>query len=260
MISFDFSYSQIQLLLLLISRASGIFIFTPFLGNLMVPMQVRIVLSVLLGYFLYLSHSQIQLAVPFTMGNILVGMLGELAIGLIIGYAASIVFAGLQFASHMIGFQIGLSFVNTVDPTTSNRSTTLGIFYNFIGLMLFIGFNGHHWFIESISKSIDLIPPYGVHFGGTFVTHLAGLFGLLFIIGFQAAAPLIAVLLLTDIALGIIGRSAPQINILVIGFPLKVLVGLFCLGLGLYFLPVLFRGYSYQLYQSIHSLLLEMRQ
>jgi flagellar biosynthetic protein FliR len=260
MISFDFSFSQIQLLILLVSRASGIFVFTPFLGNIMVPTQVRIVLSVLLGYFLYLCHWQIQITVAFTMGNILIGMLGELAIGMVMGYAGSIVFAGLQFAAHLIGFQMGLSFVNTVDPTSSNRSTTLGILYNFIGLMLFVGFNGHHWFIETIAQSVDLIPPYGVHFSGPFVMHLSGLFGRLFVMGFQAAAPLVAVLLLTDVALGIVGRGAPQINILVIGFPLKVLVGLFCLGLGLYFLPVLFKGYSYQLYLSIHSLLQEMRQ
>jgi flagellar biosynthesis protein FliR len=260
MISFDLSYSQIQLFLLLISRASGIFIFTPFLGNLMIPMQIRVILSVVLGYFLYLTHMQIKLHVPFTFGNILLGMLGELAIGLVIGYASSIVFVGLQFAAHLIGFQMGLSLVNMVDPTTSNRSTTLGIFYNFIGLMLFLGFNGHHWFIESISKSINLIPPYGIHFSGAVVTHLTKLFGQLFVLGFQAAAPVVAVLLLTDIALGIAGRSAPQINILVIGFPLKVLVGLFCLGLGLYFLPVLFRSYSFQLYQNIQSLLMEMRQ
>jgi flagellar biosynthetic protein FliR len=255
MISIDLTYDQIRLFLLLLSRCSGIFIFTPFLGNFNVPATVRILLSMSLGYFLYLSSAPISLGFPFTLGNILVGILGELVIGMVIGYAAHSLFAGLQFAGHLIGFQIGLSFVNTVDPTTSNRSTTLSIYYNFLGLMLFLGFNGHHWFIESLARSVTLIPPYSLHLDGALVSKLGLLLGKLFVIGFQVAAPIVAVLLLTDIALGIAGRTAPQVHILVIGFPLKVLVGIFCLGSGLYFLPTLFRGYSFQLYQDLNLLM-----
>jgi flagellar biosynthetic protein FliR len=255
MISIDLTYDQIRLFLLLLSRCSGIFIFTPFLGNFNVPAAIRILLSMALGYFLYLSSAPLSPGIPFSMGNILVGVLGELVIGLVIGYAAHSLFAGLQFAGHLIGFQIGLSFVNTVDPTTSSRSTTLSIYYNFLGLMLFLGFNGHHWFIETLARSVTVIPPYSLHLDGAMVSKMGLLMGKLFVIGFQVAAPVVAVLLLTDIALGIAGRTAPQVHILVIGFPLKVLVGIFCLGSGLYFLPTLFRGYSMQLYQDLNLLM-----
>jgi flagellar biosynthesis protein FliR len=258
MISFDLSYSQLLLFILLLTRASGIFIFTPFLGNVLVPVHVRVLLSAVLGYFLYLSNLKLELQFPFSPGNLLVGILGELLIGMVIGFAAHILFNGLQLGAHLIGFQMGLSFVNLVDPSTSNRSTTLGIIYNFLGLMLFLGFNGHHWFIESIARSVMIAPPYGIHWSGMVVNHLGSMFGRLFVIGFQLAAPLVTVLLITDVALGIAGRSAQQINVLVIGFPLKVLVGLVCLGLGLYFLPVMFKNYSFQLYHDINTLIGEL--
>jgi flagellar biosynthetic protein FliR len=252
---FEFRLEQIQLFILLVTRASGVFIFTPILGTFNVPQQVRVILSIAVGYFLTLSATGINLQVPFTLGNIFIGMVEELVIGMVMGYAAYALFAALQFAGHMMGFQIGLSFVNSVDPTTSNRSTTIAVYYNFLGMMFFLGFNGHHWFIESIAKSLSIIPPYALHLHTGFLNQLMILTGKMFVVGFQVAAPVVTVLLLTDVALGIAGRTAPQIHILVIGFPLKVLVGIMCLGMGLIFLPQVLRNNSAQLSHDLNSLL-----
>jgi flagellar biosynthetic protein FliR len=252
---FEFRIEQIQLFILLVTRCSGIFIFTPFLGNFNVPAAVRVMLSVALGYFLFLSSGNIHLPVGFSMGTVGVGMLEELLIGLVIGFAANALFAGLQLSGHYMGFQMGLSFVNSIDPSTSNRSMTVSVYQNFLGLMLFMGFNGHHWFIEAIAKSISIIPPYSLHLQPGFLAKTIELTSKIFVIGFQVSAPLVVVMLLVDVALGIIGRTAPQVHILVIGFPIKVLVGLMCMGLGLYFLPVLMRNSSFQLYRDIYSLL-----
>jgi flagellar biosynthetic protein FliR len=187
------------------------------------------------------------------------GLAGELAVGMVIGFAAHCVFAGLQYAGQLLGFQVGLSFVNTVDPQTSNRSTTLSIYMNFLGMMLFLGFNGHHWFIEAIGKSLTILPPYSIRFTGSFIAHMTVSVGKIFVIGFQIAAPLLAVLLLTDVVLGIIGRSAPQVHIMIIGLPLKVLVGMTAMGLMLYFLPTAMRGYSNQIFREMLVFLQLMR-
>ena len=124
--------------------------------------------------------------------------------------------------------------------------------------MLFLGFNGHHWFIEAIARSIVVLPPFGMHLNGPYLLRILELAGKIFIIGFQVAAPVVALLLLTDLGLGLIGRTAPQIHILVIGFPLKVLVGLSGLGFVLYFLPTAFRGFSSSLYWDINQLIQAM--
>lgn len=250
---------QLYAFLFLFSRTSGIFIFTPLLGNFLVPTAVRVLLSLTIAYLFSLASSLPQSSPETSLLSLAVGLGGELAVGMAIGFAAHSVFAGLQYAGQLLGFQMGLSYVNTVDPQTSNRSTTFSILMNFLGMMLFLGFNGHHWFIEAIGKSLTVLPPYSMRFTGSFIAHLTVLVGKIFVVGFQVAAPLLAVLLLTDVVLGIIGRSAPQVHIMIIGLPLKVLVGMAGLGLILYFLPTAMRGYSGQMFREMLVFLQLMR-
>jgi flagellar biosynthesis protein FliR len=250
---------QLYAFLFLFTRASGIFIFTPFLGNFLVPASVRILLSLSIAYLLSMVSALPQIPEAMSVGSLTLGLAGELAVGMVIGFAAHSVFAGLQYAGQLLGFQIGLSYVNAIDPQTSNRSTTLSILINFLGMMLFLGFNGHHWFIEAIGRSLAVLPPYSMRLTGSFVAQLAVLVGKIYVIGFQVAAPLLAVLLLTDVVLGIIGRSAPQVHIMVIGLPLKVLVGMSGMGLILYFLPAAMRGYSSQVFREMLGFLQLMR-
>lgn len=256
--SFDVHIEQIHNFIFLLTRCSGLFIFTPFLGNFLVPLPARILLSFALSYLFSLS-APMMIKAPLTMSALLPGLAGEFAVGMVIGFAAHTVFAGLQYAGHLISLQIGLSFVNTVDPQTSNRSTTFSIYENFLGMMLFLGFNGHHWFIEAIGKSLSLLPPYSMRFGGEFITQTIVLLGRVFVIGFQVSAPVVAILILTDTVLGLIGRNAPQIHIWIIGAPIKVLVGLSAMGFTLYFLPMAMRGFSAQLYRELNVLLHLMR-
>jgi flagellar biosynthetic protein FliR len=250
---------QLYAFLFLFTRASGIFIFTPFLGNFLVPVSVRILLSLSIGYLLSLASALPQIPTEMGLASLTLGLAGELAVGMVIGFAAHCIFAGLQYAGQLLGFQVGLSFVNTVDPQTSNRSTTLSIYMNFLGMMLFLGVKGHHWFIEALGKSLTILPPYSIRFTGSFIAHMTVLVGKIFVIGFQIAAPLLAVLLLTDVVLGIIGRSAPQVHIMIIGLPLKVLVGMTGMGLMLYFLPTAMRGYSNQMFREMLVFLQLMR-
>jgi flagellar biosynthesis protein FliR len=255
MTAFHVPIERLELFLFLLTRCSGVFVFTPFLGSVSVPVPVRISLSFAISYLISLGSIVHLVPIPLTLLSLLFGLAGELAVGMVIGFSAHLVLAGLQYSGQLIGFQIGLSFVNAVDPGTSNRSTTLEILQNFLGLMLFLGFNGHHWFIEAIARSWVFLPPYGMHISGSFLVRLTTMFGNIFIIGFQVAAPVMAVIILTDLGLGMVGRTAPQIHILVIGFPLKVLVGLSSLGLILYFLPTAMRSYSTHFYRNMYELL-----
>ena len=239
----------------ILARCSGIFVFTPFFGSLNIPIQARVILSFVISYLFALSRPMPTLSVPSTLGGVLVGLTGELIVGMAIGFAAHALFAGLQYAGQIAGFQIGFSFVNAVDPQTSSRSTTLAVYQTEIGIMLFLGINAHHWFIRAIANSLTSLPPYSVHIGQQFILKMTDLVAQVFVIGFQVAAPVTAVLVLTDITLGLIGRSAPQVHILVIGFPLKILAGITALGLALYFFPLAMRGYLGQLQENLETIL-----
>ncbi|MEW5978218.1 MAG: flagellar biosynthetic protein FliR [Acidobacteriota bacterium] len=252
--SLDLGIQQIASFLFILTRCSGIFVFTPFLGNALVPVHVRIVISVCLAYLLVLSVPMVTLPGNLTLLTMLVGLGGELLVGMAIGFAAHTVFAGFLYAGQLIGFQIGLSFVNTVDPQSSSRSTTLAIFLNLLAMMLFLGFNGHHWLIESVSRSFTTVPTFHVQITSQLIAKVGDMVSRILVIGFQVAAPVMSVLILTDLVLGLIGRSAPQIHIMIIGFPIKILVGLSCFGLGLYFLPSAMRDFSVQLVRDLHGL------
>jgi flagellar biosynthesis protein FliR len=246
---------QLLSFLFILARCSGIFVFTPFFGSLNIPVQARIVISVVLSYLFALNYQLSKFAAPVTLPSILVGLTGELAVGMAIGFAAHALFAGLQYAGQITGFQIGFSFVNAVDPQTSSRSTTLSVYQTQIGLMLFLGINAHHWFIRALGNSLAVLPPYSIHISQQFVLKMADLVAQVFIIGFQVAAPVTAVLILTDITLGLIGRSAPQVHILVIGFPLKILAGITALGIALYLFPVAMRGYLGRLQHDLDTII-----
>ena len=242
----------------ILARTSGIFVFTPFFGSLNIPVQARVILAVVISY-LFALGSPLALQATLTLPNVLIGILGELVAGMAIGFAAHALFAGLQYAGQIVGFQIGFSFVNAVDPQTSSRSTTLSVFQTQIGMLLFLGLNAHHWFIRAIGTSLTALPPFSIHIGQEFIHKIADLGAQVFVIGFQIAAPVTAVLLLTDVALGLIGRSAPQVHIMIIGFPLKVLVGIAALGMGLYFFPSAMRVYTSRFEHDVETIIRLLR-
>jgi flagellar biosynthetic protein FliR len=254
MIALRFEYGELLAVLLLLARCSGVFVFTPFLGSVNVPVQVRVILSFALSYLIALNFRVPAPAVEWTLTSVLIGVAGELIVGMVIGFAAYALFAGLQFAGQLIGFQIGLSLVNAIDPQSSSRSTTLAVYQNHLGMMLFLGMNGHHWFIRAINSSLTAAPPYSIGVNGGLIEKLIGLTSQLFVIGFQVAAPVTAVLILTDFVLGVVGRSAPQLHILIIGFPIKVLAGLSALGIALYYFPAAMRVYSAELFRDLNVL------
>lgn len=245
---------QLLAFLFIFVRCSGIFVFTPFFGSLNIPAQARILVSAAISYLFALTYPLPQLPEPMTLPAILVGLAGELIVGMALGFAAHALFEGLQYAAQITGFQIGFSFVNAVDPQTSNRSTTLAVFQAELGLMLFLALNAHHWLIRAVANSLTVLPPYSIHISQQFVLKMSGLVAQVFIIGFQIAAPVTVVLVLTDVALGLIGRSAPQIHVLVIGFPLKILVGIAALGMTVYLFPVAMRGYFGRLQQDLSTI------
>jgi flagellar biosynthetic protein FliR len=250
---------QLLSFLFVLARTSGIFVFTPFFGSLNIPAQPRIVLSVVISYLFALGTPLKNLPSTLNLSNLLIGILGELVVGMAIGFVAHALFAGLQYAGQIVGFQIGFSFVNAIDPQTASRSTTLSVFQNQLGLMLFLGLNAHHWFIRAIGTSLTVLPPFSIHIGREFIGKMVDLGAQIFVIGFQIAAPVTAVLLLTDVALGLIGRSAPQVHIMIIGFPLKVMVGIAAVGMGLYFFPSAMRIYTGHLQQDLETVIRLLR-
>jgi len=229
---FTFSLPQIQAAVLVFIRIGAILVTAPLFGSSNVPLQLKAGLSVVLAMAVFpiINFQEVYLAhVP----SLVTAIAGEVLIGVIIGFTARLLFAAVQLAGQLVGFQMGFGIVNVIDPQTSTQVSIIAQLQNVITLLIFLTVNAHYWFILAIAKSFELIPPLGFCFTDSLMEAIVGLSCDMFVIAAKVAAPIIAVLLFTSVALGLIARTVPQMNIFIVGFPLKIAIGLFGVGLSL---------------------------
>lgn len=246
--------AEIVRFVLVLTRLSGIMILAPFFSNNTVPVQIRVVFSIVTAFILAPSLALNRIPPNLDLGNIAGVFISEVLFGLILGFAALCVFAGLQFAGQIISFQLGFSMINIIDPQTQVESSVFSFLLNYIGLLIFLLINGHHWFLLAINESFSLLPIGGVHMRGSLVAQIISFSASSLVIGLKIAAPVIAVTVITDIVMGIIGRTAPQIHLLVIGMPLKILVGFSCMSFSFYFMSHYLESLFLSLSRTLASL------
>jgi flagellar biosynthesis protein FliR len=253
-----FSTAELIRFVIVLTRISGIMLLAPFFSNQMFPAQVRIAFALMTAFVMAPSLPLSLIPAQLDLSSVAAICVGEIFVGLIIGFAALCVFAGLQFAGQIVSFQLGFSLINLIDPQTNVESPVFSFFYNYIGLLLFLLINGHHWFLQAINESFSTMAVGGIHMQAQLAGHIIGLSAHILVIGIRIAGPIIAVTVISDVLIGIIGRTAPQINILIVGMPFKLLVGFGCMGFSLYFLPRylgdVFAVLSKSLFSLVHTL------
>lgn len=255
----QFSSAEIIRFAVVLLRISGIMILAPFFGGRSLPVQVRVALSLVIAFVLAPSLPLKNLPAALGLGSIAVVCVQEALVGIILGFAALCVFAGLQFAGQLISFQLGFSLVNLIDPQSSVESPVFSFLHNYVGLLFFLLINGHHWLLLAINESFGFLPVGGLHIQAPLVEHLVRLSAHILVIGLRIAGPVIAVTVIADVIMGVIGRTAPQINVLIVGMPLKLLVGFGCLSFSFYFLPryleEIYSALSKTLFSLVHAMI-----
>jgi flagellar biosynthesis protein FliR len=232
-----FSTAEIIRFAIVLTRISGIMLMAPFFGNQMFPVSIRVVFTLMSAFILAPSLPLKQIPVELDLSNVVTLLVGEILVGLILGFAAMCVMAGLQFAGQIISFQLGFAVINAIDPQSNVQSPVFSLLYNYLGLLFFLLINGHHWFLLAINDSFSYLSIGGIQIHGALAGQIVGWSAHILDIGIRIAGPILAVTVITDILMGVISRTAPQINILIVGMPLKLLVGFGCLSFSLYFLP-----------------------
>jgi flagellar biosynthetic protein FliR len=253
------STTEIVRFVIVLLRITGIMMFAPFFSAQTTPMQIRAAFALVVA--LVLVPSLPLSAVPAGLGLSSIAWLvaSEILSGILLGFAASCVFAGLQLAGQIISYQLGFALINQIDPQTNVQSPVFSFIQNYIGLLFFLLINGHHWFLLAINQSFSTLPVGGAHIQAPVVEHLILLSSQMLVIGLRIAGPIIAVTVLTDVIMGIIGRAAPQIHIIIVGMPLKILVGFGCLSFSFYFLPRYLENVYSMLFNALFSLINSMR-
>lgn len=222
---------QIETFIFVLLRVTAIVATMPIIGNRKVPIRVKGGLSLMITFLLFPFVE--FLTPPSNILVLVLGMAGEVMVGITLGLAGQLIFAGVQLAGQLVGFQMGFAIVNVFDPISSTQVSIVAQFYYLLAMLIFLAVDGHHLFIYSIAESYRIVPPFDFHFTGELTQLIVELSKSIFIVAIKAGALVITVLLMISIGFGMIARTVPQINILIVGFPIKIAMGLIGIGLAL---------------------------
>ena len=216
---------------LILTRHAAVFTVSPVLGRANVPNMTKIMLSVMLTFVILPLHPP-PAVMPFpTMYHFLFAMFGELAVGLILGFLNTLFFSIVFTTGQMIDTQIGFGMVQVYDVQSNIQIPVVGSLFNLVVLLTFLVSNGHIKLIYLLSRTFETIPVGQASFSVEIVPVIVESFARSFALAVNIALPIVAAGLLAEISLGIIVRTAPQMNVFVVGIPIKIIIGLAVLAL-----------------------------
>ncbi len=208
----------------------------PLLGNRAAPASVRVAL----GFVLTVAIAPTLPPPPqvaLLSGDGLLILAQQIVIGLALGFVLRILFAALEFAGQFIGLQMGLSFATLVDPVNGAQTPVIAQFMVITAALILFAFDGHHLILEALVESFHRLPVAAVPLPAHDYAAIVRWGGVIFSLGLQIALPVTAALLSTNLAIGMMTRAAPQLNIFAVGFPLTLGAGLIALYFTLAYLP-----------------------
>jgi flagellar biosynthetic protein FliR len=206
--------------------------------------MIKIGLALVIAVAIFPTINSSQLTLPDSMVNFILLVLKELAVGFLIGYVATLAFGAFVMGGELISTEIGLSMAQLVDPLFGDNVSPIGQLFQIVGLILFFSINGHHWLINALVLSYKTVPITGYIEMGLSIGRILHLFSGLFVAAIKIAAPIMIILGLTVVVSGFLARSTPEINIFLIIFPMKILVGFLILAISF---PFITRAIDYLL-------------
>jgi flagellar biosynthetic protein FliR len=216
-------------MLLLSARIGALLLMTPLLYAASMPLLVRMLITLGLACVIALPFAGTPAATSYEIGALLQAFLREVTIGATLGLGVLMAFAGFALAGRLVDVQIGFGIAQVFDPTTRTRMPVLSSIFALFAAVFFFLVNGHHALLRGIAYSVERFP---VGQGASLAAAAEPLTreaAALFSLGFALAAPVVLGLLLVDFALGVISRNLPQMNMLVLGVPVKIIAGLLAL-------------------------------
>lgn len=245
-----FDNSSLVMTLLLSLRLAATFAMTPMLSSRSMPRVARVVLVLGLAYWFSLV---LPVAKPPTdlmnnLGQLLSLACLELVLGASLGLGVQLALAAVTFAGRLLDAQVGFSLVQIFDPLSNVRASVITTIFDQLAVLLFFLLNIHHVLLRGFAWSVERFPPGESWALSSGFAPLLKQTSAMFVLGFALAAPVVLCILLVELALGVMSQSLPQMNMLMVGLPVKIVVGLFALAL---WVPEMGDAFS-RIYQSIY--------
>jgi flagellar biosynthetic protein FliR len=215
-----------------ILRVGGFVLAAPIASETVIPARVKVVMSLSLA-FLMAPLVQIPAALSIFSGAGLLAAVQEVLIGVAIGMVVQLTFEALTFAGQSISMTMGLGFATLVDPQRGAQTTVLGQMFMIFGLLTYLAINGHLVLLGALAESFQTLPIGAAHIDQNFLLSVAVWGARVFESGLLIALPAVIALVIVNLALGVVTRAAPQLNLFGIGFTITLLCGFFVLMVGL---------------------------
>ncbi len=213
---------------------------SPIFGNKQVTTRVKIGFSVILTIIIAPTIGAMP-TVAIGSGQGLLIMIQQIIIGIAMGFTMRLIFSAVEMAGELSGLQMGLGFASFYDPINANHSAIIAQWLGMIAALAFLSMNGHLYMLSGLAESFQTLPIGNMMSNQGFYS-VASWGGSIFAYALQISLPILAALLITNIALGILTRAAPQLNLFAVGFPITLAIGFFVLALSMpYFSPLLDR-------------------
>jgi flagellar biosynthetic protein FliR len=232
-----------QLLFLCFMRVSGFMFSAPVFGSRLVPVIVKVWFSILFAFAL-MPLVKVKGGVP-PIESIPYFILAarEVLLGVLMGFISTFFVHGVEFAGHVLGLQMGFAASSLFDPLSNADVSVVGSFQGMLAVVLFLVMNGHHVLLSSFASSYSVIPPAAAGFAGSGAGELISATANIFTVAVRISIPVLSALFLVEVGLALLAKTVPQMNIFVVGFPVKIAVGLAVLGFSIpYFTYILARA------------------
>ncbi len=229
-----YTINDFQMWLLVLFRFTGMMATAPVFGTQSAPYQFKAGLALATSFLLFPFVPRDGVVLPPTLAAYLPAVGLELAVGIIIGFAASMFFAGVQFAGHLMDQELGFGMANVIDPVTNEQASILNQFKFMLATLVFLALEGHHFLLRALMESFDVVPLMGLRWSDRVALAVADdLMRNLLTVGVKLAAPTVVAGLLVTVAMALLARTVPEMNVFILGFSIRIIVGLVVILLGI---------------------------
>ncbi|MEE9605552.1 MAG: flagellar biosynthetic protein FliR [Candidatus Scalindua sp.] len=221
----------LPLFTIVLFRTASVLFFSPVFNQTGLPLLIKIGLALVIALVIFPTVSDSQQMLPDGLLPFILLVFKEIAIGFVIGYGATLTFGAFVVAGDLISGEMGLQMAQMVDPIFGGHINPIAQLLQMLGLILFLALDGHHWIINALVLSYKTVPISEFFESGMTMGKIMQLFHGLFVSAIKIAAPIMIILFLVVIVAGLIGKAIPEINIMMLVFPMKIMVGFIVLGI-----------------------------
>ena len=229
---YDILQGQLAAFLLVLSRTSGIFFISPFFGATNIPYRLRAVVAIATAFLIFPVIVRENIVTAPASVIMFAGTIAqEMFVGWLIGFVAFVAISAINTSGKIMDMQVGFSVANVMDPTSGQNAPLIGSFLNYLAIIYFLVANGHHMILTALVQSFRVVPLDSVVWNPSIADFIINITNGVFVVGMKIAMPVTFAILITNVGMGILARTMPQMNIFVVGIPMHLMIGTFMLSM-----------------------------